>query len=179
MIRVGAAGGPDLLQRPRGPHPLADQARVGVEPVGDLAHQLVAPHRLLAQRLQHRRHFGQRPLAAANVPKVCPVERGANPEARQVDRCVHQVAEALNLPSSSMSAGSASSGIAATRRSAPVTRHSLRADHRVGARSVGVQRQHHRVRGAPSACSCSGVIAVPMIATVCVTPAWCSAITSV
>ena len=79
-----------------------------------------------------------------------------------------------------MSAGSSPSGIAATRRSSPFppATRCARIIASAPARSASSASTTTSVKPA-SIVSCSGVIAVPMIATASSTPAWCSASTSV
>ena len=83
-------------------------------------------------------------------------------------------------PSCSMSAGSSPSGIAATRSSSPLPPATFcaRIIASAPARSASSASTTRSVSPA-SIEICSGVIAVPMIATASSTPAWCSASTSV
>ena len=116
----------------------------------------------------------------ARLTQLSTPERDVHPEARQVDRPIHQLHEPIHRTL-----------LEHVRRVLPLRhrrdpqlqalapRDLLRADHRVRPGPVRIERQHHRSVNPASIETCSGVIAVPMIATASSTPAWWSASTSV
>ena len=115
-----------------------------------------------------------RPAASIATP-----ERGPHPEARQIDRALDQLMEATEPVACSMSAGSSPRH----RRhpeveSLPPATRCARIIASAPARSASSARTATSVKPA-SIVSCSGVIAVPIIATASSTPAWWRASTSV
>ena len=155
---------------------------VGVQPVRHLAHQLVAAH---ASRPSPAAPAPPRPAPAparSAIPRSARSERGPHPE-RSAGRSPRPPARGTARPRPRRACRRdprprASPPHAGRASASPAT---LCARIIASAPALSASSASTTVSPASPASvfSCSGVIAVPMIATASSTPAWCSAITSV
>ena len=180
---VGGAAAPPLPRRRawsvpdlRALDPAHHQRRIGVEPIGDLAHQLVADDRL-PHRREHRDDLVERAVAPRRRAQVGVGEHRlapgtpAGPPRRAPNQLRRQ--RSGGLRGRACPPGSSPGGIAATRSRILLRRPAtaLRAQHRVApARSASIASTTSSAWPA-SSCSCSGVIAVPITATASSIPA--------